>query len=114
MKISLTISLFFHIIIFTFLNIYRNEEISDELISNVSVISQKKYDALISNKPIITNNFIHQKPVLINSEELLVTGLLNQKEEKNVLNYSKVFSYSFKYLSSITQTITGFCSSTLI
>ena len=55
MKISLTISLFFHVIIFTFLNIYRNEEISDELISNVSVISQKKYDALISNKPIITN-----------------------------------------------------------
>ena len=81
MKISVTISLFFHVIIFTFLNIYRNEEISDELISNVSVISQKKYDALISNKPIITNNFIHQKPVLINSEELLVSGLLNQKEE---------------------------------
>ena len=63
MKISLTISLFFHVIIFTFLNIYSNEEISDESISNVSVISQKKYDALISNKPIITNNFIHQKPV---------------------------------------------------
>ena len=81
MKISLIISLFFHVIIFTFLNIYRNEEFGNELISNVSVISQKKYDALISNKPIIANNFIHQKPVLINSEELLVSCILNQKEE---------------------------------
>ena len=80
MKISLTISLFFHVIIFTFLNINKYEKSSDELISSVSVISQNYYDALISNKPIITNNFIHQKPVLINSEELLVSGLLNQKE----------------------------------
>tara|TARA_Y100001933_G_scaffold263288_1_gene324137 strand:- start:246 stop:1361 length:1116 start_codon:yes stop_codon:yes gene_type:complete len=81
MKISLTISLFFHVIIFTFLNIYKNEKISDEFISNVSVISQKKYDALISKKPIITNNLIHQKPVLINSKEVLVSGLFKQKDE---------------------------------
>ena len=58
MKISLTISLFFHVIIFTFLNIYRNEEFGNELISNVSVISQKKYDALISKKPTVTHNLI--------------------------------------------------------
>ncbi len=81
MKISLIISLFFHVIIFTFLNIYRNEEFGNELISNVSVISQKKYDALISKKPTVMHNLIHQKPVLINSEEVLDSSLLKQKEE---------------------------------
>ena len=51
MKISLAISLLVHLVIFAFLNIYKYEKSSDELISSVSVISQNYYDALISKKP---------------------------------------------------------------
>ena len=47
MKISLAISLLVHLVIFAFLNIYKYEKSSDELISSISVISQNYYDALI-------------------------------------------------------------------
>ena len=58
MKISLAISLLVHLVIFAFLNIYKYEKSSDELISSVSVISQNYYDALISKKPDINHDLI--------------------------------------------------------
>ena len=75
MKISLAISLLVHLVIFAFLNIYKYEKSSDELISSVSVISQNYYDALISKKPDINHSLIQKQPDILKLE-----GELGERE----------------------------------
>ena len=81
MKISLAISLLVHLVIFAFLNIYKYEKSSDELISSVSVISQNYYDALISKKPDINHNLIQRQPDIIKLEEELDFNIVNSNEK---------------------------------
>ena len=87
MKISLAISLLIHLIIFAFLNIYKYEKSSDELISSVSVISQNYYDAFISNKPDINHNLIQKQPDIIKLEEELDFDIVNPNDK--FINYEK-------------------------
>ena len=98
MKISFAISLLVHIVFFTFLIIYKNEKLGHELISNVSVISQKYYDSIISKKPDINYNLIQKQPNIMNSEYELDLDIIQQKEkfinfEKKVL--AKLHSLEF-------------------
>ena len=87
MKISLAISLLVHLVIFAFLNIYKYEKSSDELISSVSVISQNYYDALISKKPDINHNLIQKQPDIIKLEEELDFDIVNPNEK--FINFEK-------------------------
>ena len=87
MKISLAISLLIHLIIFAFLNIYKYEKSSDELISSVSVISQNYYDAFISKKPDINYNLIQKQPDIIKLEEELDFDIVNPNDQ--LINYEK-------------------------
>ena len=87
MKISLAISLLIHLIIFAFLNIYKYEKSSDELISSVSVISQNYYDAFISKKPDINHNLIQKQPDIIKLEEELDFDIVNPNDQ--FINYEK-------------------------
>ncbi len=87
MKISLAISLLVHLVIFAFLNIYKYEKSSDELISSVSVISQNYYDALISKRPDINLNLIQKQPDIIKLEEELDFDIVNPNEK--FINFEK-------------------------
>lgn len=87
MKISFAISLLVHVVFFTFLIIYKNEKSGYELISNVSVISQKSYDSIISKKPDINYNLIQKKPNNMNSEYELDLDIIQQKEK--FINFEK-------------------------
>ena len=89
MKINLAISLLVHLVIFSFLNIYKNEKSSDELISSISVISQNYYDALISKKPNINYNVIQKQPHIIKFEEELDFDIANPNEK--FINFEKKF-----------------------
>ena len=87
MKISLAISLLVHLVIFAFLNIYKYEKSSDELISSVSVISQNYYDSFISKKPDINHNLIQKQPDIIKLEEELDFDIVNPNEK--FINFEK-------------------------
>ena len=87
MKISLSISLLVHLVIFAFLNIYKNEKTSDELISSISVISQNDYDALISKRPDKNHNLIKKQPDIIKLEEELDFDIVNPNEK--FINFEK-------------------------
>ena len=98
MKISLAISLLIHVVIFTFLSIYKNEKSSDELISGVTVISQNYYNALISKEPNINHNLIQKQPDIIKLEEMLGLDIVKPKEkfiyfEKKILDKLDNFEF---------------------
>ena len=88
-----------HLVIFAFLNIYKYEKSSDELICSVSVISQNYYDALISKKPGINHNLIQKQPDIIKLEEELDFNIANPNEK--FINLKKKFWLNWIMLNLI-------------